>query len=75
MENKTQVLVNMRTGDKVLFDVENYDEFKKVCSQLYQDCPWIEVGKTSFIRTTEIMSIYYLPEGYAKGSDSNSTKT
>lgn len=74
MQPQIQVLVNMRSGDKVLYDVENYEEYRQVCSQLYGEHPWVEVGKTSFIRTDEIMSVYYLPEGYGKSGQSSVKK-
>lgn len=59
-----QVLINVRTGNHVIFDVRGHEEFNQLAIDLMSKLDWMKVGKNAFIRKDEITSIYYLPEGF-----------
>jgi len=71
MQSNPQVLVNLKSGDRVLYDVDDYDKYKGVCSQLRQGYDWVEIGENSCVRSEMIASVYYLPEGYAKNKSNS----
>lgn len=74
MQSKSQVLVNMRSGDRVVFDVEGLVGWNRFSDMLSNYKEWIEIPNKAMLRKSEIISVYYMPEGYAKNSEGNVPK-
>lgn len=70
METKSQVLVNMRSGDRVVFDVDGLEGWTRFSMMMSSNMQWMEIPNKAMLRKSEIVSVYYMPEGYAKNSQS-----
>lgn len=72
MPSKSQILVNLRSGEKIAFDIQDIRDFVKVQNQLFEEdgqfSEWIQVTEKAIIRKFEIVSVYFFPEGYAQNS-------
>lgn len=62
MQSKSQVIVNIRTGDQIMFPVVDSDGYRLVCTDLYSGSRWIEFDN-AIVNKEDIVSVYYLPEG------------
>lgn len=70
MAADAQLLFNLSTGERLLFDVEDEEDFKFVVQQLNRETDWFEFNGNVLMRKAEIISVYYLPEGF----DANNKK-
>ena len=75
MQSKSQILVNMRSGEKVAFDIQDIRDFVKVANQLFEEAgqfttfsEWVQINEKAVIRKDEIIGVYFFPEGYVQNS-------
>lgn len=74
MQSKSQILVNLRSGEKVTFDVQDIRDFVKVANQLFEAgqftpfSEWVQINEKAVLRKDEIIGIYFFAEGYAQNS-------
>lgn len=77
-QSKSQVLVNLKTGDKVVFDVEKIEDFNKFRTDMNlcvrNEIEWIWCGDNAVVRLSDIYNVFYFPEGYSLESEKGAEK-
>lgn len=71
MQSKSQVLVNLRSGDKIVFDVEDQADFFKFRANLspQYEGSWAHCGDKAIVRIEDVFSAFYFPDGYTLGEE------
>lgn len=62
---KPQVLVKLKNGEDVIYDVTGYEDFEKlvdlVCGLWSR---WIYIGQHSLVKKSNIFGVFFLKDGY-----------
>lgn len=65
MDKKPQVLIKLKNGEQVIFDIQGHYEFLELVEEISKlFTRWIFIGKTAAFRRSEIASLFFLSEGY-----------
>ncbi len=64
-----EILLKLKTGEKIVFGVSDYQDFLKVLDGISGWWnKWVLITNQAAIRKDTIDSVYYFPEGYENRS-------
>lgn len=67
---KSQCLIKMKTGDQILVEVDGRVGFEELSKDLLSSESGWCIKDMFAVRLTEVIGVYFFPEGYEKGCGS-----
>lgn len=61
-----QCLIKLTNGDQIVVDVDNSEDFNGIAERIFDNTMGYFAQDKFAVRNSHVISVYYLPEGYAK---------